>query len=173
MNDPASPSRDPEPLGFMGWIAGYKLFKASLAGSAAVLVLRFIHTNLRHLAVEWLGRLDIDPQSRFATHLLAHIARIDPHRIHLFSAVLFVYAAIYATEGFGLFYRQRWAEWLTVVQTALLLPWEIYEIFHHYTHVRLWILSANLAVVIYLCWRIRHNELVRKRRVFPQSPQNL
>src|SRR2546421_6057911 len=129
----ASPSRDPEPLGFMGWIAAYKLFKALLASTIGALVLRFIHTNLNHLALHWLERLDIDPQGRFATHLLAHVAKIDPRRIHLFSIVIFVYAAIYATEGFGLFYRQRWAERLSVVQTALLLPWEAYETFHQFT----------------------------------------
>jgi uncharacterized membrane protein (DUF2068 family) len=30
-------------------------------------------------------------------------------------------------EGGGLFYRKRWAEWLTVVATSLLVPLEVYE----------------------------------------------
>ena len=37
-------------------------------------------------------------------------------------------AALEITEGVGLFYRKRWAEWLTVVATSLLVPIEVYEL---------------------------------------------
>jgi hypothetical protein len=33
-------------------------------------------------------------------------------------------------EGVGLWLRKRWAEWLTVIATSLLVPFEIYELIH-------------------------------------------
>ena len=58
----------------------------------------------------------------------------------------FLYAALFAVEGVGLWLGKRWAEWLTVVTTSLLIPIEIYEIVHKPTWERVvvWIMSAGL-----------------------------
>ena len=42
----------------------------------------------------------------------------------------FAYAIVFSVEGIGLLLGSRWAEWLTVVSTGLLIPFEIYEVFH-------------------------------------------
>jgi uncharacterized membrane protein (DUF2068 family) len=155
------PSVSPEaeaPLGLMGWIAAYKLLKAVAAIFFATVSLRLINRNLTLLALEWMERLEIRSQGRFAAYVLKHVARIDTHRLHLIAALLFFYTLIYATEGIGLFYKKRWAEWLTVVQTGVLLPWEIYEIVLHRNLTRFFIFLANLAVVFYLVWRIRRDD---------------
>ena len=58
-------------------------------------------------------------------------------------------------EGSGLWLGKRWGEWLTIVATTSFIPFEIYELMERATAVRAAFLAANLAIVIYLIWRIR------------------
>ena len=50
----------------------------------------------------------------------------------------------------GLLLRRRWAEYLTIVATALLLPLELYEVARKANVVRVGVLLANLAILAYL-----------------------
>ena len=64
--------------------------------------------------------------------------------------------ALLLTEGIGLWLLQRWAEWFTVVITASLVPFEVYEMYHHPTIAKLLVPMINIAVVGYLLYRIRN-----------------
>ena len=66
-----------------------------------------------------------------------------------------VYALLEGTEGVGLAMRRRWAEYLTVIATGVLIPYEAYEVVHHVTLFKVGALLLNLAVVGYLAYRKR------------------
>ena len=65
------------------------------------------------------------------------------------------YALLEGTEGVGLAMRRRWAEYLTVIATGALIPFEAYEVVDHATVFRVGALLLNLAVVGYLAYRKR------------------
>ena len=65
------------------------------------------------------------------------------------------YALLEGTEGVGLAMRRRWAEYLTVIATGILIPYEAYEVIHHATLFKVGALLLNLAVVGYLAYRKR------------------
>ena len=65
------------------------------------------------------------------------------------------YALLEGTEGVGLAMRRRWAEYLTVIATGALIPYEAYEVIHKVTLFRVGALLLNLAVVGYLAYRKR------------------
>ena len=67
----------------------------------------------------------------------------------------FAYALLEGTEGIGLAMRKRWAEYLTVIATGVLIPFEAYEVVHKVTLFRVGALLLNLAVVGYLSYRKR------------------
>ena len=74
-----------------------------------------------------------------------------PPRICICSAaVLLVYAAVEGIEAVGLWYQRRWAEYLTFLVTASLLPLEIYEIANRATVFKVLAFVINVAVVVYL-----------------------
>src|SRR5579862_8537091 len=112
------------PLGALGWIAAYKLIKALLALGAALLVLHLLHRDLVVVTHRWIKFFGIDEQGQLATRVVERVARINTHHFRFFIAVLLMYMSIYLIEGVGLILRKRWAEWLTVAQTSLLIPWE-------------------------------------------------
>jgi predicted membrane protein DUF2127 len=55
----------------------------------------------------------------------------------------------------GLWLLKGWAEWLTVIITSSLVPFEVCEIWRHPTLVRIVVLAINIAIVVYLLYKIR------------------
>jgi uncharacterized membrane protein (DUF2068 family) len=60
------------------------------------------------------------------------------------------YALLEGLEAVGLWFAQRWAEYLTFVATTLLLVPEVYELTGRITATKIITLIINLAVVVYL-----------------------
>jgi uncharacterized membrane protein (DUF2068 family) len=68
---------------------------------------------------------------------------------------LIAYAVLEGSEAIGLWFAQRWAEYLTFLSTTVLLPLEIYEIVHEGTLLKVIGFLINLAVVVYLLFKKR------------------
>src|SRR5437588_11398671 len=77
------------------------------------------------------------------------------NHITLLAVSAIVYAALEGTEGVGLAMRRRWAEYLTVIATGILIPYEAYEVVSHPTLFNVGALLLNVAVVGYLAYRKR------------------
>jgi uncharacterized membrane protein (DUF2068 family) len=73
----------------------------------------------------------------------------------LLAIAAIIYALLEGTEGVGLAMRRRWAEYLTVIATGILIPYEAYEVIHKVTLFKVGALLLNVAVVGYLAYRKR------------------
>jgi uncharacterized membrane protein (DUF2068 family) len=145
-------------LGLLAWIAGYKLIKAVIAITGAIILIRLGRQNLVDVAHRWLTALGLDPEGRFGTHVIARVGHFNPQHLHFMVVVFFSYAVLYCAEAVGLLLEKRWAEWLTVVQTLILVPLEVYAIYRHPGPWTFIALSLSVGVVLYLVWRIRADE---------------
>ena len=85
--------------------------------------------------------------------LLVYVGAFSHLSLLAVSAIL--YAALETTEGVGLAMRRRWAEYLTVIATGVLIPYELYEVLRRPTVLKVGALALNLAVVGYLAYRKR------------------
>src|SRR5262249_42009678 len=68
------------------------------------------------------------------------------------------YGVLELVEGYGLWRRFRWAEWLTVIATSLLIPVELYELVHRPSALKAAGLAVNVLIVLYPL------RVVRRRR---------
>ena len=75
--------------------------------------------------------------------------------LHEVGAALLGYGILEGVEAVGLWYAKRWAEYLTFIVTASLLPLEIYEMAHHMTPFKVVAFIINVAVVVYLLYAKR------------------
>lgn len=147
-------------------IAAFKLLKGLALFSVGIAVHVLANKDLIKEAQHWADLLRVDPHNHYLNALLEKLTAVDPHKLRELSVGTFIYSALFLTEGVGLFLRKRWAELLTVISTAGLIPFEIYELIHRPTLPRAFLLAVNVAVVAYLIFEIRR--LTRYRRFIQQ-----
>jgi uncharacterized membrane protein (DUF2068 family) len=88
--------------------------------------------------------------SHGVVHELRHLFSIQTGTLTKVGLVVAAYAVLEGAEAIGLWLLRRWAEYLTFIATALLLPLEIYELTHTLSPLKIITLILNVAVVIYL-----------------------
>lgn len=142
-------------IGLLRLIAVFKLVKAALLIAVGISVLKLVHNGSTDALEQWGATLALKPGAHYLDQAVSKIASLPPNRLKDVGFGSFVYAALFLTEGVGLWLGKRWAEWLTTIITASLIPLEIYEIIHHSTAAKGVLLIINLAVVLYLVFRIR------------------
>lgn len=103
-------------------------------------------------------QLELSADRGVITRVLAWLANelghLLPH-VTVVALAVILYAALEATEGVGLAMRRRWAEYLTVLATGVLIPFELTEVVAKPTLFRVGALVVNVAIVVYLAWRKR------------------
>ena len=105
--------------------------------------------------MHWVDVLHFDPENRFIHRLIERSFGVEPKHLKEISAGTFFYSSLLLTEGIGLLLRKRWAEYFTVISTAVFIPLEVYEIFHRFRWMKVGVLAVNVAIVWYLVRRIR------------------
>ncbi|WP_233843486.1 DUF2127 domain-containing protein [Dyella sp. 2HG41-7] len=105
--------------------------------------------NFDHL-VYVLEHLSLQDSGGMRWRLVGLLEDMGPSKFMAIGIVALGYAAIFATEGIGLWLRKHWAEWFTVIATGSLIPVEIYEVFHKFNWLKLGALIGNIVIVVYL-----------------------
>lgn len=136
-------------------IALFKLFKGISLLAVAFGALHFLHHDLAQTLEHWINALRVDPHNHYAHLVLSKALNVNPKQLKLISAGTFLYSALFLTEGVGLLLRRRWAEYFTIISTALFIPLEVYELAKHVTPVKILVTLLNVAIVVYLYRRVR------------------
>ncbi len=79
----------------------------------------------------------------------------SPTGLHITLLALYLDGIVTCIEGWALHRRRPWGAWLVVGVTGSLLPFEVYELFHHFRWVRIVVLLVNAAVVVFLLMHAR------------------
>ena len=154
MNTRASGAPEPR-FGVLRMIALYKIVKVLLLLLVAYGELRLRDASLVAKLLSWASARPYGLEHRMVSRLVEWFSGLSSSRAEALRLVTLGYAAVFAIEGIGLWMRKRWAEWLTVVITASLVPFETWEMFFRPTVGKLAILLGNVAIVAYLVWHVR------------------
>ena len=136
-------------------IAAEKFLRGALLMIVGIKLLTLVGDNLHQWAADFVQRHGIDLGHRWIQSGLNKLSGVSDEQVETFGIIAFLYSLLMMVEGTGLWLGYRWAEYVTIVSTSLLMPLEIYEMVEKFTVVRLGLLFVNIAVVIYLIWRVR------------------
>lgn len=122
----------------------------------------------------WLHALQIDEGGHLIHTVLSKLTGVAPKKLAELGIGSFVYAALFAVEGIGLWLEKRWAEWFTLGITLSFIPIEIVELAKHASAPRIIVLVLNVAVLVYLVIHVRDERKpsVRLKKAF-ESPRAL
>ena len=137
-------------------IAAFRLTKATLLIAGGIGLLRLLNPAIEEHVRELVSQIPVKAVVTFFT-------KLNPHRVELIAAGAFSYAALFIVEGTGLWLQKKWAEYLTITATASFLPFEIWEVVRKMSALRLTVLVSNVAILVYLIWRVISDRELRAR----------
>jgi len=111
-----------------------------------------------HNVLHWLR---VNPERRFFVYLATQVGRLTEANVLWVAAGTLAYSILTLTEGIGLMFRVSWASWLTIVESGVFIPIELYELRHKYSLTVLVILILNLIIFWYL--------LLNRKRLFHRA----
>ena len=153
-------------------IDGLRLIGLFKIGKALLLLLtsyglyRLLDISLVNRLYDWVYSLTDNFERRLLERALDWFSGLGHGRISGIVVVTACYTTLLLTEGIGLWLRKSWAEWLTVIATASLIPFELLE-FIHGRHGRRPALAAafvlNVIIVLYLIRQLRRVRQTRRQ----------
>ena len=140
-------------------LAVERVLRAVVLAGVGVILLTHTHTDWTDLARRFAEQVGLDPSRNETGRLISRLGGFGSRQAQRDGMIAVGYGLLEAVEGYGLFRRREWGEYLTVVSTALLLIPEVEELLKHPTGLKVGGLVLNVVIVIYLVAR-----LVRRRR---------
>jgi uncharacterized membrane protein (DUF2068 family) len=136
-------------------IAIFKILKGLGLLAVGFGALHFLHRDLAAEVAHWVDLVRVDPHSHYLHWILEKLSKVDEKKLRELSVGTFFYSALFLCEGTGLALGKRWAEYMTIISTASLMPIEILEIYKGPSAAKVALLLINLAVVAYLVRELR------------------
>ncbi len=109
-----------------------------------------LHRDYVNIMSDLSGTTPGEAQVRGVLGYLGKAFKYSPTRLIQLGLLVLAYAALEATEMVGLWFSKRWAEYLTMVATAALIPIEVYELSTSVSVFKVLTLVINVAILVYL-----------------------
>jgi uncharacterized membrane protein (DUF2068 family) len=138
-------------------IAVYKFAKTTLLTAVGLGALRLLQPKVLAVLDAWAATLAARHERRLVVRLISWVSGLHPHRLEAFAVGAFVFAALFLTEGVGLWLGKRWGGYLTVVATTLFVPLEVVQLARVVTPAHVVTLLLNLAIVVLLVDYLRRH----------------
>ena len=146
---------------FLKFIIVEKLILGPLEIVLSLKLLSLLDKDMEAFALDLAGLFNLDIDNYYVNAAVRELGMMEYNTMLGISIGIFLLGVLVLVEGVGLHLRRRWAEWLTVVATAVFIPFELYEIVIEVTPIKVGALVLNCAIVWYL---IEHKELFWRKR---------
>jgi uncharacterized membrane protein (DUF2068 family) len=136
-------------------IAAERILRGVVLFVAGTYLVTHSGTDFGRLADHVARAVELDPRRPFIHHLIDRLHRLHASTIVITGIAALGYGVLELVEGVGLWLDQLWAEFLTVIATSLLIPFEIYELIHKPSLIKAGGIVVNIAIVAYLVYALR------------------
>jgi uncharacterized membrane protein (DUF2068 family) len=158
---PVVPLEEKHPVAKRRAIRAIAIFEA-IKGFAALIaiigVLDLMRRDVKHLAIELIGRFGLQPDGHYSSILLHYADLLTGANVHSMVLLAVAYITLRFAEAYGLWYDWAWAEWLAALSGGLYVPFEFRHLLSHPSWINGAVLAGNLFVVsllAYQLWRRR------------------
>lgn len=134
----------------LAWIVAFKAFKATTLTTLGLLLLATRHDDPLDLLTRLALTVHLPLSSDLFDRAVRFAMNLTLRKQVALAVTAFGYAVLMGAEGLALYFRKPWARWFTIGATSSLVPVEIYEIVREVHVVRVLVLIANIAIVVYL-----------------------
>lgn len=149
-----------DPRSALRAIAIFDVVMGFAALSGLIAVLGLLHHDVHALAVSWIDRLGLNPESHYPS-LLLHYADVLPNANVSMLVLLFcAFITLRFVEATGLWLGKAWGEYLGALSGGIYIPFEVVHWVREPSWLSALVALMNLVIVGYLSfvlWRRKRN----------------
>jgi uncharacterized membrane protein (DUF2068 family) len=109
-----------------------------------------MHRNLDDVAERVVQVLHVNPEGKLSNLFLELASRSSDRNLWVLALGTVVYASVRLTEAYGLWREREWAQWFSLLSTALYLPPELYWMLRHPSWLKCAVLVINLVIFLFM-----------------------
>jgi uncharacterized membrane protein (DUF2068 family) len=128
----------------------FKLFKGLLLLVTAFAIYTMRDVNLQQEFHRILTEANLNPSDGLFASSATLLGGISSGMMRLFVAGSLAYGLFSLVEGAGLMLRAAWAGWMAIVESAVFVPLEAWQMAKSFSLLLLVVLIVNIAMVWYL-----------------------
>ena len=135
----------------------FKILKGALFVALAITAYTLSDNNLPVEFRKVMDFLRVTPANKFFAHLAEKVGGLTENDLLWTALGTLIYSSFSLVEGIGMIFRQSWAGWLAIGESAFFIPIEVYELSRpgRFTWALFAILVVNVLIVWYL-FKNRH-----------------
>jgi uncharacterized membrane protein (DUF2068 family) len=131
-------------------IAMFEVTKAALVILLGCGLFHLMHKNLDEVAERVVQVLHINREGKLS-NLFFELARHTSDRnLWVLALGTLAYASVRLTEAYGLWREREWAQWFSLLSTALYLPPELYGMLRDPSRLKYAVLISNIAIFLFM-----------------------
>ena len=136
-------------------IAVERALRGALLVGAGVYLFSHLGSDFGRLAERVMRAVELDPRRPFLHRFVRYLHQLHTQELKIAAALAIGYGTLELVEGVGLWLDQLWAEYLVVIATSLLLPFEVYELVRQPSFWKAGGILVNVLIVLYLLRLLR------------------
>ncbi len=144
--------RDPEHIKGVRTVATIEFTKGVIVVLAGLGLFSMRHRDIWGVAESFLEFLHANPYRHYVGVFIDLVSRLSDVRLWKIAVAASLYTSVRFVEAFGLWYALPWAEWMAAISGVIYIPFEIADLIHHPTWIRLLILLVNVCIVLYMLY---------------------
>ncbi|HEY6167082.1 MAG TPA: DUF2127 domain-containing protein [Verrucomicrobiae bacterium] len=128
----------------------FKLVKGSLFVALAITAYALSDNDLPFEYRRLMAFLQVHPGNQFFANLAVKVGKLTEAHLLWTALGTLIYSSFSLVEGAGMIFRQGWAGWLAIAESAFFVPLEIADLLRGFSWGIFVILVINVIIVWYL-----------------------
>jgi len=143
---------DPEHIKGVRTVATIEFTKGVIVVLAGLGLFSIRHKDIWGVAESFLEFFHANPYHHYVGVFIDLVSKVSDVRLWKIAVVASVYTILRFVEAYGLWYALPWAEWLAFASGTIYIPFELADLIHKPTWIRLMVLLLNLVIVLYMLY---------------------
>jgi uncharacterized membrane protein (DUF2068 family) len=142
-----------------GFLLALIVWEMAIKGTLLILLgiglLSLAGRDVGALMKELLLAFSLDVDNHYVRLLVSRLDLMTGKTVVQLSGGTILFGVLYWVQAVGLYYKRRWAEFLTTVSVGIFIPVEIYHFHERWNGLRVAGVLLNVLIVVYLYSRLR------------------
>ena len=131
-------------------VAIFEVTKAAIASILVWGLFHLMHKNLDEVAERVAQVLHVNPEGKLSNLFFELASHASDRNLWVLALSTLAYASVRSTEAYGLWREREWAQWFSLLSTALYLPPELYWMLRHPSWLKCGVLVTNIVMFLFM-----------------------